>query len=329
MSGSGSPPAGQSCGGTVEAPSAPLPLPLPRPPPAARTAPNPHCQAAAMQAQGALLSNGYMPGYQAGPPQPTWEWAQQPVQPELPPISQMLIREADAWRALLSLHGSLLHLSTDIARSSVSDAQTAFAEDLQEAFDQREASYIAGITHLSGQCDALVAEAIKIRGLRKAQAGLRAHGLRDVLHQHANEALAVGETQARNSAMTIATATSEVRQAVQTLRTQLQQSRALLQAAGELQALGPLPASAVVVMGYQQGDCVEVEPVATVLQRVYSRGALSDETLSAALWEGEAPSAEPAQHRTFQRRAGDRELQQALVARSSAERAGSAALTGH
>jgi hypothetical protein len=286
-------------------------------------------------ANGGQLPGAYLPGFQA-PQQHQqlmhWEWAQQQqVQlqsPDVPLISQMLIREADAWRALLGLHGSLMHLSTELARSSIHSTQAMFEDDQAEAFEQREASYIASVGHLSSQCDLLVAEAVKLRGLRKAQAQLRTEGLRDVLHQHANEALAVGETHARSSVMSVASATSEVRQAAQQLRTQLQQGRALLQAAAELRALGPMPTSAVVVMGVQDGASLDVAPVATVLQRVYQRGALSDETLCTALWHGDLPPAESvSQQRTFQRRAGDHVLQQQLVVDSGSGKAPTAIAT--
>ncbi|MGY9050535.1 MAG: hypothetical protein ACKVKF_26820, partial [Rhodobacterales bacterium] len=91
------------------------------------------------------------------------------------------------------------------------------------------------------QCDLLVVEAIKIRGLRKAKHQVETQALKEVLRTHANEVLATGEALGRNSALTLASVTSEMRQAAQAVRTQIQQARGLLQASAELRSTGPMP----------------------------------------------------------------------------------------
>lgn len=311
-------------------PLPPMPPPLPRPAPAPRTTPNPHCQVAAMQAAAALaaepLPTTYMPGYQPQPPPmmpfgdtswdlQTWQW-----DPTVPPISAMLMREADAWRALLQLHGSVLNLTRTMSDATTNEVETPQLrlDEPREASEQREASYVASITQLCAQCDQLVSEAVKIRGLRKAKHQTETQALKEILRTHADEALGMGDVLARNSAMQIASVTSELRQAAQAMRAQVQQARALLAAAAEWRAVVPkgAPAECEFVMGWRSGETLEVRPVAQVLQHVYQRGQLTDDTLVAALLEGAV--AEPvhavAQQRTFSRRSADRQLRQEIVA---------------
>lgn len=307
----------------LSAPDAPLPPPLPRPPPAPRTAPNMQCQAACAQAAGIILSDYNAAAWPQQHAQwqlgPHWQQAQQQAFAEsVPAISQMLMREAEAWRALLGLHGNVLHLARGLSSSALHDADiVAEREENTEASEQREAAYVASVTHLIHQCDQLVAEAVKIRGLRKTKCRVAAHAVQDVLRPHSDEALAVGEAAARNGAMSIASATSELRQGAQAMRVQIQQARALLAAAAEHAESARLPAAGTVVMGILGADCdapPSLFPVATVLEHVYQRGPLTDEHLGEALLHGPLPSrsvSEPA--RTFARRHGDRQLRQELV----------------
>lgn len=369
----------------------PLPPAAPRPSPTTRASPNPHCQAAALQAAQALANaqvttTGYsssmnrieraaltvkavnnaalqgaraalegvpalknepagqmMPGFLPSASnsmhvpmlpmqqqQASWDggWPvgagmmqMQMQQPDVAPISQMLYREGDAWRALLSLHGSVMNLARGMATQSMQEsaAPELLFDETREASELREAGYMASIGQLMSQCDLLVVEAIKIRGLRKAKHQVETQALKEVLRTHANEVLATGEALGRNSALTLASVTSEMRQAAQAVRTQIQQARGLLQASAELRSTGPMPPDAIVVMGWQtaDGNHVQVLPVATVLEHVYQRGQLTDENLCAALWEGPLLQAEAPAPRTFARRAaGDRAIQQQLVAGS-------------
>ena len=75
------------------------------------------CQAAYAQAQATLSSeqaqmSGYMPPLPPCPPpamQGEWDapsWGVQGYAPELPPVAGMLVREGNAWAALLQLHGT-------------------------------------------------------------------------------------------------------------------------------------------------------------------------------------------------------------------------------
>ena len=347
----------------------PLPPPLPKPPPAQRTAPNPHCQAAAMHAAAALaaepMPSGYLPCYQPHTPPmaphhnghgamphlplvqqaQSWEsqgWQgwhnmhmlqqqqphQQPHQqmdPATPHISQMLMREAEAWKALLQLHGSVLNLTKNLAGVTTNEVENPHLhfDEPHEASDQRETAYIAAISQVCAQCDLLVAEAIKIRGLRKAKHQAETQALKEIIRTHADETLGMGEIIARNGAIQVASVTSELRQAAQAMRTQVQQARALLAATAEWRGAVPAnaPTGLELVMGYRRTGAaegsvedepgtgclakeVQVRPVAQVLEHVYQRGQLTDEHLVAAIVDGPlaAPEAPPPQARTFSRR---------------------------
>lgn len=232
---------------------------------------------------------------------------------ETPPISALLVREAEAWRALLNLHGSVVHLAGQMQIGVSDDLSFAF-DEAQEASDQREAAYLGTLTQLCAACDSIVTEAIKIRGLRKAKRALEASELRDVLRTHADEALGVGASIGRTSAMTFASLASELRKDSQSLRGQMQQARALVQAAADCKGFSKLDsASAAIVMGYTDADgefkCVRT--VEKLLEQVAQRGGLTPENLQAALWEGDVvtEAAPPPHARTFFRRVGDRALQ--------------------
>ena len=117
--------------------------------------------------------------------------------------------------------------------------------------------------------------------------------------------LATGEALSRNSALQLASLAAEIRQSSQQTKAQIQQARALLSALAEAKSLRPIPAKAVIVMGYKNeaGETV-VRPVGEVLAHVYQRGDITDSTLCSALWEGEAtvPTPSPAPTRVFTRR---------------------------
>lgn len=220
---------------------------------------------------------------------------------EVPNIADMLYREGDAWRALLSLHGSVLQFSRGVAEQSVA---SHLAEAL-EASEQREASYVASVSQLLMTCDQIAAEIIKIRGLRKAKHHLEQQCLRDVIRAHADETLATGEAVARNCAFALTAAAAEMRTAAQQIRTQIQQSRALLQASTELREAGA-PVGYEFVMGYrllEDGvETLDVKPVSQVLENVYQRGTLNNQNLSDAIVHGSVTRTDTVT-RTFSRRA--------------------------
>ena len=307
----------------------PMPPPMPPLPPALppqlpraspQTRPNSLCQAACIQAASTLNAHALACALhpcaqplQPLPPMPPLP--PPPPPPDLPPISQLLLREAEAWRALLQLNASVLNVGRSVI-SSVADIDSTFAGENQDASDQREAAYVASLAQLLSCCDSLVYEAVKLRGLRKAKQQSEVAALREVIRKHSDEVLATGEALARNSALQIATLAAEIRGTSQKTKSQLQQARALLSALAEAQSLQPIPADAVIVMGFKSGENTVIRPIGEVLRHVYQRGDLTDSTLCSALWEGEASSTSTtAPSRVFTRRSGDRGAQVDLVNR--------------
>ena len=243
---------------------------------------------------------------------------------EFPHVSQMLMREADAWRAILSLHQT----TVGMARSLPEEPELLFDEH-REATAQREMNYLSSLSQLSASCDVIASEAIKIRGLRKARHQMESEGVRGVrevkelLRNHTDEMLALGDSHARNGALTFTAIASELRSVNQTLRTQIAQARALLTAVHDARSL-TLPADARIVIGLQHGDGhTELHTTEDLLQRLHAingihGGGISDDALGVVLSGSEhdtaaAPAPTPA--RTFSRRAGceQRSLQQELV----------------
>ena len=97
-----------------------------------------------------------------------------------------------------------------IASTSTNGPRTPSCFNEQQASDQREATYMAGISQLCSQSDLLVAEAIKIRGLRKAKYQVDQQALKEIMRTHSDEVLAMGDTLARNRPR-VASVTSELR----------------------------------------------------------------------------------------------------------------------
>lgn len=146
----------------------------------------------------------------------------------VPQITQMLYREGEAWRALLALHSGVVSAAQQIS-AVVSESASLDTNEASNATEHRELQYCAALTQLAAQCDALHVEAVKLRGLRKARASADLLAIQALLDAHANETLAVGSSLASNASMAITTVTADVRNAIQSTRSQLAQARALLQ----------------------------------------------------------------------------------------------------
>ncbi len=227
---------------------------------------------------------------------------------EMPHISQMLMREADAWRAILSLHNT----AVGIARSFSEETDLHFDEN-REATAQREVSYLSSLSQLASSCDAIVSEAIKIRGLRKAKHQMETECVKELLRGHADEVLALGDSMARNSALTFTAIASEMRTIHQALKTQLNQARALLGAIHDARNIS-LPNDATVVVGLRYSDGrAELQTTGELLHKLYANGGqMTEESLGAVLAGGvAAPKA--ANARTFSRRGCELRMQQELL----------------
>lgn len=237
----------------------------------------------------------------------------------LPPITQMLFREGEAWRALLALHGGVLSRVHQISDPSAVAAEEAAAN----ASENRELQYCSNLTHLASMCDALHAEAIKLRGLRKARASLDVQMMQAVLDTHVSETLALGSSVASTVSMSLQSATVDVRTAIQETRLQLAQTRALLEQlkdAPDLRRRIKIRLQAAATDDAEQ-TTVEVSPD-DIFSAVYKRGpeltedillqAIDDLLLKAPATDStparSTPSSEVAvpPQRTVFRRTGDR-----------------------
>ena len=243
-------------------PPAPTNVPPPPPPPLSIDQHAAHAHAAAMLDP----SNAMHHQFQATMPSP---------------MVKMLLDEAHAWTALQHLHSSVSQTANSIAAELT--AHDVFDEQ-REATAQREASYAAALTHLGSQSDALFNEIVKLRTILKAKAQIDTTSVASVLRHHANESLALGEALARNGAMGLATATTQIRVCTQALKAQLAQTRALLQAMAEANDLG-LPSGSRLVVGLEHEGAAFTAPVETVLASAYAQGAdhVTDEALGRVL----------------------------------------------
>lgn len=236
----------------------------------------------------------------------------------LPPITQMLFREGEAWRALLALHGGVLSRVHQISDPNAVAAEEAAAN----ASENRELQYCANLTHMASMCDALHTEAIKLRGLRKARASLDVQMLQAVVDTHVSETLALGASVASTVSMSLQSATVDVRNAIQETRLQLAQTRALLEQLKDAPDLRRRIKISVQTdhVGAEQ-TAVEVSPD-DIFTAVYRRGPeLTEESLEKAIGDllleapatdstptRSTPSSEVAvpPQRTVLRRTGDR-----------------------
>ena len=169
----------------------------------------------------------------------------------VPPISEMLLREANAWNAVLQLNGSI-----GAAAHGVGSHDDGLEYDeARETAAQREASYVGALSNLAALSDSLTNETLKLRSLRKARHQVASLALQEVMRQHSNGALALGEGLARRGALDLSNATALVRARQQDARSQLAQARTLLQAVS--QGGASLPPGARIVIGVREAAGAE------------------------------------------------------------------------
>ena len=229
---------------------------------------------------------------------------------DLPPISNLLLREADAWRAVLVLHSATVNTAHQLAHvpDNQPDSSLRFEDERKMNSDCREASYCSALTGLASQCDNLIAEVLKLRTFRKSRRTMEVLCLKEIVRSHSDEILAVGQTLSSNGSLNVASATAELRVAIQNQRSQVSQLRLLLEAVKSVETL-PLPKDGRIVIGVSIG---ESEPVThdldSVMSSVFNEAReLNDSSLSTALsslFGGGGHSAR--QSRQFARRAVER-----------------------
>lgn len=211
-------------------------------------------------------------------------YAAHPYEANLPPVSALLMREAEAWRALLGLHHGVVGTARQLAEAASETETGTVLESTREAIEAREANYYAGLTQLASQCDHLAAEALRLRALRKSRASADVQALQVLMQAHSAETLALGTALASNSGMELSVVATELRQAAQATRQQLAQVRAVLQLVQDKPELG-----GVLRLSYDDATF----DMAAVFEAVYRHSEqLTDEALLRALGDLVAPSGE-------------------------------------
>lgn len=150
-------------------------------------------------------------------------------EPRLPPVSALLMHEAEAWRALLQLHTGVVGTARQLAAATSETETGTMLERTREAVEAREAGYYASLTQLAAQCDAMATEALRLRSLRKSRSSADVQALQVLMQAHSAETMATGTTLASNSAMEVGGVATELRRAQQAARQQIAQVRALMQ----------------------------------------------------------------------------------------------------
>lgn len=250
--------------------------------------------------------------------QPVMHWQQEGFvvhhNPDIPPISSLLLREADAWRAVLSLHSAVVGGAQQISRSpdNVGDA-TVHYDEKEENSQSREASYCSALSGLASQCDALFNEVLKLRTLRKARRSVEVECAINIVRSHSDEVLAIGQTLASNGSLNVSSATADVRMAIQGQRNQVSQLRVFLDCLKTASAL-PLPKGCKLVLGVKSEDSsVDLRELDDLFRYIYETSrdvnetSLSDALSKLFLGSGDADASQPGENRQFARRAGDRD----------------------
>ena len=248
---------------------------------------------------------------------------------------RMLLDEARAWSSLQHLHCAVVEAANGVAAGaavgSVEGAADGDAygnvngnshDECADASWQRESAHVAALSALAMQTDQMHAEISKLRALIKAKCRLHAATpLPSALVTSSHERLAMGESLARNGAMQLAAATSKLRVASQAVRTQLSQTRALLDLIAGAQNLGIPTGSELLIAVKFQGE-LYTDNVQNVLAAIFASGdAVTTEehlgqTLRSLLQRTDVPEHQPVATgegscvgvpvRTFARRAPDR-----------------------
>lgn len=198
---------------------------------------------------------------------------------DLPPISNLLIREAEAWRAVLSLHTTTMNASYQLTH--VPDNQQGsltLEEERDMNSESRETTYCSALTNLASQCDSLVSEVMRLRTLRKTRRSLEVQCVKEIVRSHSDEILAIGQTLASNSALNVASSATELRIAIQKQRNQVSQLRMLLEAVRNASTL-PLPKNGKLMVSVAvDGSVCATYDIESVMSCVYKESRELNET---------------------------------------------------
>tara|TARA_B110000444_G_scaffold196689_1_gene187398 strand:- start:298 stop:975 length:678 start_codon:yes stop_codon:yes gene_type:complete len=224
-------------------------------------------------------------------------------------ICQLLLQEADAWRALLALFTTTVSQSRRVVGES-NDAEASHAM----ADETREAAYNASITGLASSADALVTELLRLRSLRVARRRAEVSCYKAALRIQTNEVLATGRALCVNGAVDVGGVVAELRAACTRQRNHVQQLELLL----EMHAAHPVDLGSRLVVGVQTGG--EPPRVAqfddVVAAAIEAEREATASTVSAALRRllvqpppesPLSPSSKATKQRQFERKKGDRD----------------------
>ena len=251
--------------------------------------------------------------------QPVMQWQRDGFvvhhNPDIPPISSLLLQEADAWRAVLSLHSSLVASAQQVSRhpDHTWDATLQQDDDKGLSSHSREAAYCSALSSLASACDAMFNEVLKLRPLRKARRAVEVEAAADIVRSHSDEILAVGQTLASNGSLNVSSATADLRVAIQGQRNQVSQLRVFLECVKTASNL-PLPRGSKLVVGVKQEDgelCVrEIDELfAHIYEESRDVNECSLTTALSKLFLGDDVHSSVGAHvrsRQFARRDGDR-----------------------
>ena len=215
---------------TLQPPLPPLP---PGPPPQPKDASQAPPASSSACTSTPVVGSGHGAATPAADANPSLVYTTWPSNPAtIPEVSQMLVREAEAWRALLSLHQGVVGTARLLA-AMVPPEPRPVLETSRESLEQREAQYHSALSNLVSQCDQLTAECLRLRSLRKARRATDVQALEILMQSHTIETLALGASLGTASSINVQTATSEIRLAAQTTRHEITQLRALMQVVHE------------------------------------------------------------------------------------------------
>ena len=180
-----------------------------------------------------------LPGLQSAPPIPSHQQHQQQqtwYDTGVPHISVLLYQEAEAWRTLTQLHRGVMCAARQLT-AVISDTSERI-ETAQDAIASREYAYCTYLTNIALQCDYLSTEALRLRTLRKTRTVSETHVLHLLLQTHSEEAISVGTALASQTAISVQTLVVELRQSIQSTKTQIARLRTALQALQDNPRLG-------------------------------------------------------------------------------------------
>ena len=160
---------------------------------------------------------------------------------------------------------------------------------------------------------------MKIRAFRKSRRNAEIECINELMNGHNNEILAIGQTLASNGALSVSSATAELRVAIQAQRNQVMQLQAFIETMRSASTTN-LPPNAKFVIGVRQDDVEpkEFKDLDEVLNEMYrSSREMSETSLSEALSKMFFNTEKPDVPRHFCRRAAERESANELTANSS------------